>query len=717
MPYQSAPPGQRLARELRAAACSILAFAAVAGGEEPSALRGFVRDSTGAPVAGAEVEPRGETRPFPSTVTGNDGAFAFDPGDERAGRVRVRAPGFASAESPWSAEVPEPLVIVLDRARRREDVTVTASRGETRLGDTAARVVVIGTEELQATAAPTIDDALRQVPGFSLFRRSDSRVANPTAQGSSLRGVGASGASRTVVLLDGLPLNDPFGGWVYWSRVPRVAVERVEVLEGGASDLYGSAALGGVIQALGRPDAPALAVEAYGGTERTGGVSTYAAGRHDAWSVRAAGEAFNTDGYILVAPDARGPVDTAAGSAHLTGRLTLERRLTPAATAFLRGGAFGESRTNGTPLQVNDTDWQELSAGADVSTAAAGAFSLRAWYSTQTYHQTFSAVSADRTTESLTRAQRVPAEAAGASLQWSRGLGSRHALLAGAEMKRVEGRSDETPYVAGRPLPLVSAGGIDRTVAVFATDRWAIGSRTLVTLGARLDAWSGGARDVTELSPRGSWLFRATPQLSLTAAGYGAFRAPTLNELYRSFRVGNTITQANRELVPERLWGGEAGLAWSRPDDRLRLRAVGFLSRIDDPIANVTLQSTPTLITRQRQNLGRNRSLGIELDAESRPAAHLWVRCGYAFTNATVQSFPANQNLQGNQVPQVPRHQLTFGGRFTSHILELSVQARVSSAQFEDDQNQLRLAGYFTLDAQVSRRVRRVTCLRWRSRT
>src|SRR5262249_42596432 len=163
-----------------------------------------------------------------------------------------------------------------------------------------------------------------------------------------------------------------------------------------------------------------------------------------------------------------------------------------------------------------------------------------------------------------------------------------------------EGRSDETPYAAGRPLALVSAGGVDRTVAAFAADRIALGSRTLVTVGTRVDDWSGGAADKTEVSPRASVLFRATPQLVLPGSGYGAFRAPTLTELYRGFRVGNTVTQANSALVPERLWGGEAGAAWSRSDGHLRLRAVGFAARIDDPIANVTLSSTPQLITRRR---------------------------------------------------------------------------------------------------------------------
>jgi outer membrane receptor protein involved in Fe transport len=524
-----------------------------------------------------------------------------------------------------------------------------------------------------------------------------------------MRGVGASGASRTLVLVDGLPLNDPFGGWVYWSRVPRVAVERVEVLEGGASDLYGSSAFGGVIQALERSDSPAVVAEVSGGTEGSGAASAYAGGRSGSWRVRASGEALTTDGYILVPEDVRGTVDSAAGSEHLAGRLRVERVLGPGTSVFVHGALFGESRTNGTPLQVNDTDSQEVAAGADVSPSGKGLLSIRAWYGTQAYHQTFSAVSANRASEALTRVQDVPAEAVGGSLQWSRGLGGRHALLVGAEARRVEGTSDEVPYAAGRPLPVVSAGGVDRTLAIFGADRIGLGARALLTLGARLDSWNGGGRDVTEVSPRASLLFRATPRLVLTGSGYGAFRSPTLNELYRSFRVGNTVTQANPDLVPERLRGGEAGVSWSRSDGRLRLRAVGFAARIEDPVANVTLSSTPQLVTRRRQNLGGNRSLGLETDGEARLHAHITARLGYGFTAATIESNPPDSSLEGNDVPQVARHQLTFGAVFDHpRLFTLSLQGRVSSRQFEDDQNLLPLDGYFTLDAQVSRRIKRV---------
>src|SRR5439155_8227449 len=191
---------------------------------------------------------------------------------------------------------------------------------------TAASVAVLSNEDLSTTAALTVDDALRQIPGFSLFRRSGSRTANPTSQGVSLRGVGASGASRAVVLADGIPINDPFGGWVFWGRAPRQAINRIEVVQGGASSLYGTDALGGVINLISR-DAreSAFSFEASYGNEQTPDVSLFAGGRLFQWAAQLSAEAFHTDGYILVDETQRGRVDTKAGAEHKTVELTLER--------------------------------------------------------------------------------------------------------------------------------------------------------------------------------------------------------------------------------------------------------------------------------------------------------------------------------------------------------------------------------------------------------
>ncbi|HEV7892914.1 MAG TPA: TonB-dependent receptor plug domain-containing protein, partial [Pyrinomonadaceae bacterium] len=213
-------------------------------------VRGVVVDENGSPVEGAWVVMLAPSVDVYLLKTDAEGYFDFGITQSNWFSLTVQAEGFGKFARHWEKDEwkGEALRVVLAPPALSEQVTVTASRAETRLGETPASVVVLSTDELETTAALTPDDALRQVPGFQLFRRTGSRAANPTAQGVSLRGVGASGASRAVVLYDGVPLNDPFGGWVYWGRVPREGLGRVEVLRGASSSLYGSGALGGVVQ-------------------------------------------------------------------------------------------------------------------------------------------------------------------------------------------------------------------------------------------------------------------------------------------------------------------------------------------------------------------------------------------------------------------------------------------------------------------------------------
>src|SRR5439155_15193338 len=127
------------------------------------------------------------------------------------------------------------LDVVLAPAVLLQDVTVTATRTEQRLGDVPASISVLRGDEIKQSPAVVADDLLRQIPTFSLFRRTSSLSSHPTSQGVSLRGVGPSGVSRTLVLVDGVPNNDPFGGWVYWSRVPMESSERIEVVDSSSS--------------------------------------------------------------------------------------------------------------------------------------------------------------------------------------------------------------------------------------------------------------------------------------------------------------------------------------------------------------------------------------------------------------------------------------------------------------------------------------------------
>ena len=540
----------------------------------------------------------------------------------------------------------------------QESITVTATRTETRLADTPASVVVLGREEIAATPAATVDDMLRQVPGFTLFRRAGSRVANPTTQGVTLRGMGASGASRAAVLDDGIPLNDPFGGWVYWGRISRLSLERVEVMRGGGSHLYGSGAMGGVVQFFRRRD-PSMVAEVAAGTQSTGSASVFAVIPRGEWRGTVSLDWFDTTGHVLVAAEERGVVDRAAGSEHLSADVALQR-----GTSFLRLSHFDESRHNGTALQVNDTTIRQLAGGGDLSMFG-GLMTARGWFGDQDYHQTFSAVAANRETERLTAEQNIASTSAGSTLQWSRGVGRRHAIVAGGDLREVE------------------SGDRQATFAGFVEDMMQISPALSVTAGIRFDTWEGH----DAWSPRLAALFRLPRGPAWTVAAYQAFRAPTLNELHRDFRVGNIITLANEELGAETLTAIEAGI---RGD---RVRVTAFWMEMDDLISNVTLTTTPALITRQRRNVESGRSRGVEVESDWRVTPSLRASAGYLFSDSTFSN--------ARQLPQVPRHQATAQLSYTRRATA-ALQARWSAMQFDDDLNQLTLDGYVVADAFVS---------------
>jgi len=693
-------------------------------------ITGTVVDQNNAAIDGARVELKSATKIVATTVTDGDGHFAFPPKESSGTNIAVEAKGFATAQIIIGSTTTFPLRIVLSPQSPSAGVTISAARTPTPVDETAASIAVLNRQDLQTTAAVTLDDALRQVAGFSLFRRSGSRSANPTSQGVSLRATGASGASRALVLADDIPLNDPFGGWIYWDRVPRESIDDVEVLLGGASHLYGSAALGGVIDiTTKRPNTNSLSLAASYGNESSPNVSLFASATKNNWSASLAAETFHTDGYVLIPEAERGRIDTVAGVRDLVTNLRVEKAFGTSLRFFFAASVFGESRTNGTPLQTNRTHLRQFVFGDSWDSSGIGSISARVYGVTQTYDQNFSAISSDRSSETLTRVQRVPGQVFGASAQWSKLIGAKHTVVTGFEGREVRGASNEIVYVSGKPSSLVGAGGREREAGVYFEGLTRFGSHFFVNAGGRIDHWQNYAAlsasrpvlaqnptavtffpDRTEnaFSPYASVVYRFNERLSATASITQAFRAPTLNELYRSFRVGNVLTLANENLQAERLTGGEAGLRITSNNNKVALRGSFFWNDITRPVANVTLTTTPALITRQRQNLGRTRSRGLELQSDVNLNRRWNLSGSYLFADATVVDFPASSVLEGLRLPQVPRQQLTIQTRYENpSIVTLGLQARASSSQFDDDLNQFRLDSYFTLDAFVSRRLNR----------
>jgi outer membrane receptor protein involved in Fe transport len=362
-----------------------------------------------------------------------------------------------------------------------------------------------------------------------------------------------------------------------------------------------------------------------------------------------------------------------------------------------------------------------------------GSISARLFGLFESFHQTFSAVTSvnsPRDTDTLTDDQRVPSHALGGSAQWSRPVGLSHTLVAGFEMRAVDGSSNEDLFKLGLPNGSSLSGGQEHTARVFGEDILQFGPRLIANLSLGYDRWSDvNARLITitnsgvatltphadrssnALNPRASFLYRLGRGTSLTASGYRAFRAPTLNELYRNFRQGNAVTSGNPALHAERLTGLEAGIRQSLLSERLNLRATFFWNDITNAVVNVTLSQTPTLITRLKENVARTLSTGINLDGEFRVSNTLQIAGGYQFAHSVVSSYTPdpsvivlNPSLVGNWIPEVPHQQFTLQARYVnSKIVTATVQGTFVGQQFDDDLNNLLLKSYFTVDLYLGR--------------
>jgi outer membrane receptor protein involved in Fe transport len=289
-------------------------------------------------------------------------------------------------------------------------------------------------------------------------------------------------------------------------------------------------------------------------------------------------------------------------------------------------------------------------------------------------------------------------------------------LVFGSDVRHVRGAANGLVIATGRRSVV---GGQQRTVGVFAQDRIQLGSRIVASGGIRFDSWRNyegfnqaltpqpgdrvllPERTDTAFSPHGAVLYRLRDDVSISGSAFRSFRAPTLQELYRGFRVGNVLTQPNPELTAEHLAGAELGI--SKRWGKAMARVSGFWNRVSDPVANITLNVTPQLITRQRQNLGSTRSAGLEAESTIQATRWLSLQTSYQFADSVVTSFAADPGLEGKRVPQVPRHSGSISAVASARKWTASAQLRSAGLQFDDDQNLLPLSEFASVDLFVSR--------------
>ena len=547
-------------------------------------------------------------------------------------------------------------------------------------------------------------------------------MQNPTSQGLSLRGLGSTAASRTLVLQDSVPVNDPFGGWIHWDEIPVKALDSVTIATGGGSDLYGSSALGGVIDVVpARPTTARFEANAVGGGQDTSSIGLRGDLGNQQWRQLLAADSYRTAGYIPTAPSVAGPIDAPANVHYQAARSETDRTIANFNRAFLVGNMLNEARGNGTPLQTNATRLWRYIAGDDWSANPSATGRVRLFGSDEGYRQIFSSINAARTVETLTRLQRVRTQELGASTDAAFAL-SPITFVIGMDARDIRATDNESPIASSLPSGIADTSARQRFIGGFAE---ALASahagffrNTSAALSLRLDSASNLSTQVlsqtfpqpatTTLTPDRNE-FIASPRLGVVrqiassatihASVFRAFRTPTMNELYRTGQVGEETTKANSQLQSERATGWELGATYTSPSNLIAASATFFWTEINRPVSAVLISSSPTSILEMRENLGQILSQGTELHLDIAPRHTVSATLGYQYSHAIVTQFSAQPSLVGNWIPEVPRQSFTAQLRVTQPRLgTLTLAARASGQAWDDSANTFLLDPFFQLD-------------------
>ena len=618
--------------------------------------------------------------------------------------------------------------------RRLPEIVVTGLPAA--LGDKAYNAI-----NLPIDSARPVENILRDVPGLQQFRRSDARSANPTSQGVTLRGLGGNASSRALLILDGVPQADPFGGWVAWPGYDALALKSARITRGGGSGAEGQGAIAGTIELFSDNVGDLVALGAAYGSRNSVDADLLLGRELGQGQLTISASYARGDGFIPIVEGQRGSVDRPAEYEQAGLAVRFVAPLSDRTELQANVRAFTDDRERGFAFSENHNDGADASLRL-VNRGSGWQWSALSYVQIRNFDVSFGGVASDRNAVSRVFEQyNVPSTGLGARFEVRPPVGDAIELRIGGDWRRTEGETRENFFFAANDRPRRSrlAGGSTATYGGFVEASVQASDALLLTGGGRVDFWSidgGFRREIELISPfpgairtdeqfakrsgseftgRGGFAYDLTGALTLRGAAYLGWRLPTLNELFRPFRVGDDATAANELLEPERVKGAELGLDWNRGP--MTVGVTAFYNQLDNAIANVTLATGPGVFPgvgfvaagasySQRQNLESIRSKGVEIDALfdlGDLAEGLTFRAGYAYVDAEVDGTGAAAPIDGLRPAQVPRHNAsgtiaweTTGGSGAS------LSARYVGEQFEDDVNRLGLADALTIDGRMA---------------
>jgi outer membrane receptor protein involved in Fe transport len=643
---------------------------------QASSIQGTVTASdTHRPIAGARVSI---DQPARVATTDANGRFVFRNVPPRDYNIAFSALGKTPSTQRITVgrgQIAEANAELVPGSLMLSSVIISATRAPTEARKVAATVNVLTPEQIRTSPARESQDLLREIPGVELPRTS-SQVGG-SAQIVSIRGVDEG---RTVVTFDGVPINDAWGEWIDWSKIPKALLDRVEVIEGGTSNLYGNGAMGGAISFFSRPVSPgSFDLQADAGSRDAkhffGAVGVPLA---QSLSMMVSGDYGDGGGYRIIEPDKAGSIDHESESIRRNALARIEYAPSASFSAYVGGHLFSDNRDLGTPLSQTNRDSKSIDLGLDAGNFASGRISLRAWDGMQREDQFTTAIAANRASERRTAILEIPSHDWGAGLQWTReNLPVLSSLTVGGDFRHMNGFTGETDFAANGSTSYIFSGGDQILSGIFAQGVADVARDLRLEAGARFDHWGNNNgitvdangttnfdnRSRNALSPRLGIRYGIGRPLSLHAAAYKAFRAPNLAELYRKFVSGTNLNLPNPALKPEYATGYEAGFDF-QPAQWIQLKGTAYTADMKDLNTFVTIAQGQ----RQRQNVQKTRSRGGEAYLALRPTPELIFSASVNYDDAKIIAGP-NAATIGQRVGRVPVQKQVVRASYNSPIL------------------------------------------------
>jgi outer membrane receptor protein involved in Fe transport len=593
-------------------------------------------------------------------------------------------------------------------------VVVTATRKERSLADVPVSVSVVTREDVKDAPAVGTDDILQSIPSIQLpYQNSFSQ--HPTANNMGMRGLGG-GIPRALVLVDGIPLNDPFFGYAQWNMVPKETIERVEVVRGGVSSLWGNYGLGGVVNVITRDAQPRTVSQSLmGGSNGTIRSNTYGSDRiNDHWGISANVNYQQTAGYTPQEADQRGSIDRNASNANTNIQFKTDYQSSDFKW-YGRANYYNSTENTGVALSDNLQDTVSFNTGATWKLSQKEDLEGNAFYLQQHFNTNNPdlVTPGNRNSDFLSNIHQTPVTSVGGYTQYSRMFNETvRSVQAGLDIRQIQGVDNSQLYSAPGANPtLLNGSGKQMFVGVFGQTSIFPLSKLELLPSVRMDYYRnyagkqefspGGTtnfpnQDRVQLNPKLAVRYQIVEPLAIRASVYRAFRAPTLDNLYRNFTSTGFTLLSNSQLAPETMVGGDAGLDINV--GRFKGQANVFWNGLNHAITPVTTSFFP-VFTQQLVNVGKVQSRGVELIGEVELTQYWSAILGYTYTDSKIIDNPIDPTLVGTRTPFVPLHFETATLRYRKpEGLDFTFRMRANERIFATQDNTVPLSDQFILD-------------------